>query len=264
MYETGIVVRFTRIFDYVYVLLLIFPLIFLISPHNLFSYKTVIIFFANLCLTAFGYVFNDLEDAVDDYHDVEKRGRNPVASGEVTRRQSYLFNFFLLFVGLSLLVFISPPVFFVGLVLALVGFVYSWRPLRLKSMPVLDLVSHVLALGALQFLITYLAFRPLDLSVAPFLMVIVPASMINEIIQEMNDFDVDSETSINNTIQRFERSDVNRLLAFLVVIVVVGLSIILFSVPLGHRVINLLLSVFVGVVVVLRVRARVSGIPWAG
>jgi len=95
MHDTGFYLRFTRLGDYIHVLFFIFPLIFLISPADLFSYKTVVVFLANLCLTAFGYMFNDLEDAEDDYHDVEKRKRNPIASGEITRKQSYLFNLFL-------------------------------------------------------------------------------------------------------------------------------------------------------------------------
>jgi 4-hydroxybenzoate polyprenyltransferase len=260
MYNSDFFVRFTRIFDYIHVMFLIFPLIFLISPVNILSQRTLIVFFSNLLLTAFGYMYNDLEDAEDDYHDLEKRGRNPIASGEVTRRQSIVFNFLLLAVGLSLLVLISPHVILTGLALASVGFLYSWRPLRLKSTPVLDLVSHVFFLGGLQFLITYLSFRPLDWFVAPFLMVIVPSSMINEMLHELSDFEVDSVTSVNNTIQRFRRSDVYRLLAVLVLIVVVGASIIIFSVPLGNGVVNLLLSLLAGFAVIYRVSSRVSNI----
>jgi 4-hydroxybenzoate polyprenyltransferase len=262
MYNSHFFVRFTRIFDYIHVMVLIFPLIFLISPVNLFSQTTLIVFFSNLLLTAFGYMYNDLEDAEDDYHDLEKRGRNPIASGEVTRGQSYAFNFLLLVVGLSLLLLISVQVFLAGLALALVGFLYSWRRLRLKSMPVLDLVSHVFFLGALQFLITYMSFRPLDWFVIPFLMVIIPSSMINEMLHEMSDFEVDSLTSVNNTIQRFKRSDVDRLMALLVLVSVVGASIIIFSLPLGNGVYNLLLSLLAGFAVIYRLSTRVSSLNY--
>ena len=111
MYEKDIFIRFTRLDGYFHVLLLIFPLIFLISPMNLFSYKTVVIFFANLFLTAFGYVINDVEDAEDDYHDIEKRKRNPISNGEVTKNQSYVLSLFLMSVGLILLTFINISVF---------------------------------------------------------------------------------------------------------------------------------------------------------
>ena len=258
MYNDGIFFRFTRLGDYVHVLFLIFPLIFLISPADLFSYRTVIIFLANLCLTAFGYMFNDLEDAEDDYNDVGKRMRNPITSGEITRRQSYLFNLFLLSVGLLLLLSLSPFVFLLGIIYALVGFVYSWRSLRLKSRPILDLVSHALFLGVLQFLTTYAAFRPLDLSIAPFLMIIVPISVMNEILHELQDYEVDRDTEIINTVQRFERSDIKRFMFALLGLVVVGFSLIIFTLPPENRLITIPVSVVVGIFTLYRLNLRTS------
>jgi len=208
-------------------------------------------------------VFNDLEDAEDDYHDVEKRMRNPIASGEITRRQSYLFNLFLLSVGLLLLLSIGPFVFLLGINYAFVGFVYSWRSLRLKSRPILDLVSHVLFLGVLQFLTTYAALRPLDLFVVPFLMIIVPFSLMNEIIHEMKDFDVDKKTKINNTVQRFEGFDITKLIVASVVIIIMGCSIIVFTIPPKYTIIGLLISLSFGILTIHRMNARVSRITQA-
>lgn len=241
-------------------LFLIFPLIFLISPADLFSYRTVIIFLANLCLTAFGYMFNDLEDAEDDYHDVEKRMRNPIASGEITKRQSYLFNLFLLSVGLLLLLSLSPFVFLLGIIYALVGFVYSWKILRFKSRPILDLVSHALFLGVLQFITTYAAFRPLDLSIAPFLMIIVPISVMNEILHELQDYEVDRDTEITNTVQRFERSDIKRFLYALLGLVVVGFSMIIFTLPPENKLITIPLFAVFGFFTFYRLNLRTSRI----
>ncbi len=258
MFNDGIFLRFTRLSDYVYVLFLIFPLIFLISPADLFSYRTVIIFLANLCLTAFGYMFNDLEDAEDDYHDVEKRMRNPIASGEITRRQSYLFNLFLLSVGLLLLLSLSHFVFLLGIIYALVGFVYSWRSLRLKSRPILDLVSHVLFLGVLQFLTTYAALRPLDLSIAPFLMIIVPISVMNEILHEFQDYEVDRDTEITNTVQSFKRSDIKRFLFSLLGLVAAGFSLMIITLPPENRLITIPLSVVFGIFTLYRLNLRTS------
>lgn len=260
MYDTRIFFRFTRLGDYVHVLFLIFPLIFLISPADIYSFKTVVIFLANLCLTAFGYMFNDLEDAEDDYHDVEKRIRNPIANGEITRRQSLLFNMFLLSLGLLLLLSISPFVFLLGIIYAFVGFGYSWKNLRLKSRPILDLVSHVLFLGVLQFLTTYAAFRPLDIFIVPFLMIIVPFSLMNEIIHEMKDFDVDKKTKINNTVQRFEGFDITRLMMASIVMIVIGCSIIVFAVPPKYRIISFSISLLVGIPMIHRMNARVTRI----
>lgn len=260
MFDKGILLRFTRINNYLHILMLIFPLIFLISPTNLFSYKTIAIFLANLFLTAFGYMFNDIEDAEDDYHDVEKRKRNPIASGEITKRQSYLFSFFLLSIGLFLLIFINPSVFFLGLIFAFVGISYSWKPLKLKSIPIIDLISHVISLGVLQFFITYLAFRRLDLFVTPFLMIIIPFSMMNEIIHELEDFDVDKKTKINNTVQKFEKHDIKKLLITSVIIIIMGSSIIIFTIPMKYKIINLLISIFASIALISKVKMRASSI----
>ena len=260
MYDSHIFFRFTRLWDYAHILLLLFPVIFLISPTNLFTYKALIVFAANLCLTAYGYMYNDLEDAVDDYHDLEKRKRNPVASGEITRNQSYIVNLALLGGGLLMLTYVSPFAFFLGVVFAFVGFFYSWRPLRLKSTPIWDVISHVLFLGVQQFLITYVAFRPLDLFVTPFLMIIIPFSLMNEIMHELIDFEVDKKTEISNTVQMFGGFDVRKLLIALSVIVIIGVSIIVLSLSVQYRVVGLAISLLIVVPAIYKMNVRVARI----
>jgi len=166
-------------------------------------------------------------------------------------------------VGLLLLLSIGPFVFLLGIIYAFVGFVYSWRSLRLKSRPILDLVSHVLFLGGLQFLTTYTAFRPLDLFVVPFLMIIVPVSLMNEVIHEMKDFDIDKKTKINNTVQRFEGFNVTKLMIAMVAIIVIGCSIIAFSIPPRYRTFGLSISLLFGFTMIYRMNARVSRITQA-
>ena len=239
MSDSHLFFRFTRFWDYTHILMLLFPVIFLISPADLFTIKALVVFAANLCLTAYGYMYNDLEDAMDDYHDLEKRKRNPVASGEISRNQSYLANLALLGVGLVLLAYVGVLALALGVVFAVVGFLYSWRPLRLKSIPVWDVVSHVLFLGVQQLLITFVAFKPLDWLVVPFLMIIVPFSLMNEIMHELLDFEVDRETEVSNTVQRFGGFNVRGLLVVLSLLVVGGASIIVYSLSAEYRVTGL-------------------------
>jgi 4-hydroxybenzoate polyprenyltransferase len=256
--------RFTRLWDYVHILVLLFPVIFLISPESLFTYKALVVFVANLCLTAYGYMYNDLEDAVDDYHDLEKRKRNPVASGEITRGQSYAANLALLGVGLALLAYVGVFALALGVVFAVVGFLYSWRPLRLKSTPVWDVVSHVLFLGVQQLLITYVAFRPLDWLVVPFLMIIVPFSLMNEIMHELLDFDVDKVTEVSNTVQRYGGFNVRGLLVILSLLVVGGAAIIVYSLSAEYRVVGLGISLVVVGPAIYQMNGRVARITRAG
>ena len=260
MFNSHLFFRFTRLWDYAHMLLLIFPVIFLISPADLFTYKALIVFAANLCLTAYGYMYNDLEDAVDDYYDLEKRKRNPVASGEITRNQSYIANVALLGAGLFMLAYVSPFALFLGVVFAFVGFFYSWRPLRLKSTPIWDVISHVLFLGVQQLLITYVAFRPLDLLVTPFLLIVIPFSLMNEILHELIDFEVDKETEISNTVQMFGGFDVKKLLIVLSVTVIIGVSIIVLSLSAQYRVVGFAISLLIVVPAIYRMNVRVARI----
>ncbi len=165
--------------------------------------------------------------------------------------------------GLFLLTFIRPIVFFLGLIFALVGFFYSWRSLRLKSIPFMDLISHVIFLGVLQFLITYLAFRPLDLFVIPFLMIIIPFSLMNEVLGELRDLEVDKKGNIDNTIQRFENFDLTKLLITSVVIVMTGFSIIIFTIPPRYKIVNLLISLFICTGAIFKMNAWASSITQA-
>jgi 4-hydroxybenzoate polyprenyltransferase len=256
MYHPRIYIRFSRLPEYYHVLLLIFPLILVISPSNLPSTKAVIVFLANVFLTAFSYAFNDVEDAKDDYHDQNKRNRNPISSGEITKNHGYLFSLFLVTSGLILLWLINPTVFVLGIFYVFIGFFYSWNGFKLKSMPVLDLVSHVLFLGALQFLITYLTFRPLDLLITPFLMIIISFSAMNQIIHEMEDFKIDNITNTCNTVQRFEGFEIKKVLQCLVLTSLVGFSVILYNLITLNNFINLLMTALIGVVAFFSLYAR--------
>jgi 4-hydroxybenzoate polyprenyltransferase len=216
------------------------------------------IFLANLFLTSFGYAINDIEDAEDDFYDLIKRKRNPIANKDLGKRQSYLFSFILLMSGLFLLYVINRLVFFLGIIFAIIGFLYSWKPVRLKSVPILDLISHAIFLGVIQFLITYLSFRPLDLSILPFLMIIIPFSMINELYGEILDFNIDKKTNINNTIQRLQKYDPKKILMLLSVFIIIGFSMMIITIQPENKTINLFISSLTGIIAVFRLYTRIN------
>jgi 4-hydroxybenzoate polyprenyltransferase len=250
--------KLTRVNEYLHILVFIFPLIFFISPDNLFSSLTIIVFLANLLLTSFGYAINDIEDAEDDYYDLIKRKRNPIANNDLNKRKSYLFSLILMIGGLFLLYKINLLVFSLGIIFALVGFLYSWKPIRLKSVPFLDLISHVIFLGLIQFLITYLSFRSLDSSIIPFLMIIIPFSMINELYGEILDYNIDKNTNINNTIQRLQKDDAKKLLMVLSIFATIGFSIMIITIPPENKIMNLFISLITGIIAIFRLYTRIN------
>lgn len=260
MSNIGIYFRLTRLNEYIFVLLLTFPLIFLISPGNLFSVITPILFISNLTLTAFSYVFNDIEDADDDYHDIKKKKRNPIANKELTKNNGFFFSMILASIGLFLLYNLNQTVFFLGIINVLIGFLYSWKPIRLKSKPFTDLISHVLFLGTLQFSIIYLAFRPLDLHIIPLLMITISISMMNEIFHELVDYELDKKTQIKNTIQKLSRSNVKKILILLSLISLTSFFVFLTTFPLKNRLLTLAFFIVVGLIPSFRVYKRISNL----
>jgi 4-hydroxybenzoate polyprenyltransferase len=235
-------------------------LIFLISPEKLFSLITPLIFISNLFITAFGYAFNDIEDADDDYHDIKKMKRNPIASKELSKKNSFFFSILLMSTGLILLYYINRTVFFLGIINVLIGFFYSWKPIRLKSKPFMDLISHVLFLGALQFSIIYLALRPLDLHIIPLLTITISVSMMNEIFHEILDYELDKKTQINNTIQNLKRTNIKKILIFLSLIALTSFSVFMISFPLENRLLTLISFILAGIIPTFRVYKRINNL----
>jgi 4-hydroxybenzoate polyprenyltransferase len=163
-----------------------------------------------------------VEDAADDYLVLEKRKRNPISSGELTKKQGHLVGLSLLFIGLSLLLTISYLVFLVGFALISVGILYSWKPIRLKSIPIMDIISHVIGLGALQLSTTYLTFSSFNLQFISLLIIVIPFSVAAEFFQELRDFEIDKKTKINNTIQKLGKINPQKLIIILSIIATLG------------------------------------------
>ena len=256
--------RLSRIEEYILVLLLIFPLIFLIAPDMLFSQLSIKLFLSNLLLTAFSYTINDIEDAEDDFYDLKKRLRNPIASNDLSKNQSIIFSLGLLTVGLISLYSINPIVLTLGIINIIIGFLYSWKRVRLKSTPILDLFSHVIFLGSVQFFTIYLAFRPLDLYIIPFLMIIIPFSVMNEMFGELRDFEVDKITDINNTVQKIEKHTLRKMITVLTLFTVLGFGLVISTFPTENRLINLPLSLTICILSLLKIYNASKEVLFAG
>ncbi len=89
-------------------------------------------------------------------------------------------------------------------------------------------------------------------------MIIVPFSLMNEIMHELVDFEVDKETEISNTVQMFGGFNVRKLLIALSVTVIIGVSIIVLSLSPQYRVVGLVISLLIVVPAIYRMNMRVT------
>jgi 4-hydroxybenzoate polyprenyltransferase len=77
-----------------------------------------------------------------------------------------------------------------------------------------------------------------------------------EIFGELKDFEVDKQTGISNTVQKFEGFDIKKLLFTLAALIITGFSIIIFTIPNEYKIINISISLIVGFLAIYRMNRR--------
>ena len=196
---------------------LIATLGFVISKGFLFPIRDIIIFYAlSFLLLAFGFSINDCFDIKEDRLDKDKK--NPIALKKISLRNGLIFSILLVVLGLALSTVFGMKVFLFCLVSILIGFFYSSPPLRMKSRPWFDLISHGLFAGALLFLIPVLIFSK-ELTKFHYLIAlsIFYFSVILELRNHIEDYEIDKKAGLNTTVVFLGREKSEKLLRYLAV-----------------------------------------------
>jgi 4-hydroxybenzoate polyprenyltransferase len=154
----------------------------------------------NMLAAGAGFVVNEVEDAPADALHPLKRRRNPVAAGRLSRRAGLAVAAAFQGVALLLSALLGPAVLAVSLVSAVLGWAYSWRSIRLKAMPVVDLLEHSWGLAGQQFALTYLALGGNAWNVVwPVLVALMLVSMYGQFYNELHDIETDRRAGIRTT-----------------------------------------------------------------
>ncbi|GAX62123.1 4-hydroxybenzoate octaprenyltransferase [Candidatus Scalindua japonica] len=117
------------------------------NSHRLMS--LLIIGLANTFAMAATCAFNDAEDAPEDM--LARSTRNIIALGDASKSTGYVIAATAAIISLSLSIIAGINVFLIILTFIAIAFLYSWRPVRMKAMPFLDLSTHAI-MGGLMFL----------------------------------------------------------------------------------------------------------------
>ncbi|KKQ81568.1 MAG: 4-hydroxybenzoate octaprenyltransferase [Candidatus Woesebacteria bacterium GW2011_GWA1_38_8] len=157
---------------------------------------------ANLLAVAFAFMINDVEDAPDDARDRSKAVRNPVSANYISPNLSYIASGLVATSSIIIFYISGQTPFFLGISTVILGFLYSWKLIRLKNIPVFDLISHGLMLAGLQFLCAYYAFVPYtgfhSAWLLPFLFV-TAISIRGQFVNQIRDFECDKKAGLKNT-----------------------------------------------------------------
>jgi 4-hydroxybenzoate polyprenyltransferase len=145
-------------------------------------------------------MINDIEDAPDDALSPSKINRNPISAGLITPRTARISTFIvgLLAAGLFSLLGLLPFIF--GMLSLILGYLYSFRGVRLKTIAFFDVFSHCLMLAGLQFLCGYYTYTS-QLNQHwfwPFTFV-MSISIYGELYNELRDMKGDREAQLKHT-----------------------------------------------------------------
>lgn len=212
-----------------------------IASEGQFSSKLFIVLLANWLAVGFAFMINDVEDASDDALTPSKAARNPVTAGLITPRFARMVSLLVALLSAVTYAFLGLVPFLLGIACLLLGFLYSWRGLRFKTMAFLDLVSHCLMLAGLQYLGGYFSFQDHfnQKWLFPFIFVIC-ISLYGELFNELRDLDGDIMAGLKHTGVILGYAWTHRLM---ITLLVVGISAGVSSVLFVHLIPNWVLSV---------------------
>lgn len=154
---------------------------------------------ANVLAVTFAFMINEVEDAPDDARDPSRTIPNAVARGELSAREGWIASLIVGGVSLILFLILGGSVFGVGALTLILALLYSWRAVRLKAMPLVDVLSHVLMLSALLFLAGYLVYGNLTAGgwIAAAGMALI--SGYGQFYNQLRDFAGDRAAGLHNT-----------------------------------------------------------------
>mgnify|MGYP001042379863 CR=1 FL=1 len=171
------------------------------SVHGMpLDWRLVAVAVANFLTVTFAFMINDIEDAQDDARHPVSARRNPMTNGMLDAVTAWQTCAVVVVAALVLYASTGVLVLFVGGLNLLLSFLYSWKPIRLKSSTVgLDVVSHTLMLGGLLPLAAYLAYSTvLDPAIIMMAAAMTLGSAYGQLYNQVRDYDADKAAGIVN------------------------------------------------------------------
>jgi len=193
------IAKLTRFDEYVY-FVIITTLLGIASAKGFLDWRLFILLPANWLAVGFAFMINDIEDAPDDALSPSKINRNPVSAGLITPQTARIATFIVGLVSAGLFSLLGTWPFLFGLTSLILGYLYSSRSVRLKTIAFFDVFSHCLMLAGLQFLCGYFTYtNQLNQHwLWPFIFV-MSISIYGELYNEIRDLEGDRAAQLRHT-----------------------------------------------------------------
>jgi 4-hydroxybenzoate polyprenyltransferase len=233
-----------------------------------FGWQWIVALLANWTAVGFAFMINDVEDADDDALNPAKINRNPISCKMISPRVGYIASYATMIISALLYALLGTIPFIIGVISLIVGFLYSWRRVRIKSMPFVDLIIHCMMLAGFQFLPAYFAYTSVINSNFwwPFL-AITSISMYGELFNELRDLEGDLQAGVKHTASVLGERNSKLLANILLGIGIVALLITLFVMWLVPAWVLILIAVIAAILIVppmLRVKRSQDMVQFQG
>lgn len=136
------ILKLLRVRHWVKNLFIFLPIFFSGELFDIYkSYNTLLACVAFSFIASFVYIINDIFDINFDKNHREKK-RRPIASGKISKNSATIIGVSLLFIGLTILFFLSYSSFMITMIYVILNFLYS---IKLKHIAIVDFV--IVSLG---------------------------------------------------------------------------------------------------------------------
>lgn len=171
-----------------------------IAAEATLSWRLLLVLIANQLAVGFAFMINDVEDAEDDALNPAKVNRNPISSKDVSHRSGYVYSFIVAGIAVIFYAFLGWVPFILGCISLMSGFFYSWKPVRLKNIFLVDMLTHCFMLAGLQYLPAYYSFQNQMTIKGLFpLLFVILFSLYGELFNELRDLEHDLQAGLRHT-----------------------------------------------------------------
>jgi len=261
------IIKLTRFDEYVW-FVIVTTALGAAAAGGTFGWQWIVALLANWTAVGFAFMINDVEDADDDAMNPAKINRNPISCRMISPRVGYIASCATMGISSLLYALLGTIPFIIGVISLIVGFLYSWRRVRIKSMPFVDLIIHCMMLAGFQYLPAYFAYTSTINSNFwwPFL-AITTISMYGELFNELRDLEGDLKAGVRHTAAVLGERNSKWLANILLGVGLVALFVTLFVVQLIPWWVLLLMAVIAAILIVpplLRVRRSQNMVQFQG
>jgi 4-hydroxybenzoate polyprenyltransferase len=239
----AIAYRLTRIYQY-YGSIVFLSILGTGLYKEITAMETSALISANILMTIFFFSFNNVEDYEDDAKDLAKIHHNPISAGKITQKKAKLISIISLLASLFLYYLLGPATFLIGSITGFICFLYSWKRVRLKSKPVIDLVSHGIFHTLIFLNSAFITKNIANYKTAALLSILIFfMSALVDFESEIRDYEVDRAAKLNNTISKLNITNSGKFLSYLSI-----LSVLLFFLSLVRmeNVFSVLVMIIIG------------------